>query len=88
LHGGNRNALMFALGQKQTSDCRLSPVDVRFTSKSGHAPSGGTQNSRQKRKGSIPFSRRWTFLEKAKQNQNLILAKGAQGRQISILTFQ
>jgi hypothetical protein len=24
LHGGNRNALMFTLGQKQTSDCRLS----------------------------------------------------------------
>jgi hypothetical protein len=69
---------MSALGQKQTSEWR--PLMSALPPKSGHAPSSGTQNSRQKRKGSIPFSRRGTLLEKAKQNQNLILAKGAQGR--------
>jgi hypothetical protein len=49
---------------------------VRCTFESGNA----SRSDRQKYRGSIPFSQRGTLLEKAKQNQNLILAKGAQGR--------
>jgi hypothetical protein len=45
----------------------------------------GTQNSPAEKEGSIPFSCGGTLLEKAKQNQNLILAKGAQGRAEIIL---
>jgi hypothetical protein len=44
--------------------------------------------ARQKQLGSIPFSWGGTLSAKTKQNQNLILAEGAQGRRQTLRSFQ
>jgi hypothetical protein len=54
------------------------PVHLRNVSRGG----------RENQLGSIPFSWRGTLSEKTKQNQNLILAEGAQGRAEITLSIQ
>jgi hypothetical protein len=73
---------MSQMGHKRTFT-HFRPMSA-LPPKADIVPRSSTLDCRQKQWGSIPFSQRGTLLEKAEQNQNLILAKGAQGRTSAI----